>query len=88
MIVLDWLVFRTKMGRAMRAGLLQSKNASLMGIDVDQVIFVHLRAGAALAAAAGIPVQPEVLRAQSIRGGDLGAAGLKAFVRRWWRDRE
>jgi len=53
MIVLDWLVFRTKMGRAMRAVSFNPKNASLMGIDVDQVISFHLVLGAALAAAAG-----------------------------------
>jgi branched-chain amino acid transport system permease protein len=80
MIVLDWLVFRTKMGRAMRAVSFNPKNASLMGIDVDQVISFTFVLGSALAAAAGF------LFSQKYSGLNQSAAaiwvllGLKAFV--------
>lgn len=80
MVVLDWLVFRTKMGRAMRAVSFNPPNASLMGIDVDKVISFTFVLGAALAAAAGF------LYGQKYPGLNQTAAagwvllGLKAFV--------
>lgn len=80
MLILDWLVFRTKMGRAMRAVSFNPRNASLMGIDVDQVISFTFVLGAALAAAAGF------LFSQKYSGLNQSAAaiwvllGLKAFV--------
>jgi branched-chain amino acid transport system permease protein len=80
MLVLDWLVFRTKMGRAMRAVSFNPPNASLMGIDVDKVISFTFVLGSALAAAAGF------LYGQKYPGLNQTAAagwvllGLKAFV--------
>jgi branched-chain amino acid transport system permease protein len=80
MFLLDWLVFRTKMGRAMRAVSFNPPNASLMGIDVDKVISFTFVLGAALAAAAGF------LYGQKYPGLNQTAAagwvllGLKAFV--------
>jgi len=80
MIVLDWLVFRTKLGRAMRAVSFNPSNASLMGINVDAVISFTFVLGAALAAAAGF------LYGQKYPGLNQTAAagwvllGLKAFV--------
>jgi branched-chain amino acid transport system permease protein len=53
MVVLDWLVFRTKLGRAMRAVSFDTRVASLMGINVDSVISFTFVLGSALAAAAG-----------------------------------
>ena len=80
MLALDWLVFRTKLGRAMRAVSFSPPNASLMGIDVDRVISFTFVLGAALAAAAGF------LWGQNYPGLNQTAAatwvllGLKAFV--------
>jgi len=80
MVVLDWLVFRTKMGRAMRAVSFNPPNASLMGINVDRVISFTFVLGASLAAAAGF------LYGQKYPGLNQTAAatwvllGLKAFV--------
>ena len=53
MAVLQWLVFRTKLGRAMRAVSHNIPVASLMGINVDAVISVTFVIGSMLAAAAG-----------------------------------
>jgi len=80
MIALDWLVFRTKLGRAMRAVSYNPANASLMGIPVDRVISFTFVLGAMLAAAAGF------LYSQKYSGLNQPAAatwvllGLKAFV--------
>ncbi len=80
MIVLDWLVFRTKTGRAMRAVSFNTRNAALMGIDVDRTVSITFVIGAALAAAAGF------LFSQKYSGLNQTAAsiwvllGLKAFV--------
>ncbi|MFO0839686.1 MAG: branched-chain amino acid ABC transporter permease [Phycisphaerae bacterium] len=80
MIALDWLVFHTKIGRAMRAVSFSPQNAALMGIPVDRVISITFVIGATLAAAAGF------LFAQKYPGLNQPAAaiwvllGLKAFV--------
>jgi branched-subunit amino acid ABC-type transport system permease component len=80
MLLLDRLVFRTKLGRAMRAVSFNPGNASLMGIPVDRVISFTFVLGAMLAAAAGF------LYAQKYAGlGQPASAtwvllGLKAFV--------
>ncbi len=80
MFVLDWLVFRTKIGRAMRAVSFNPPNASLMGIDVDKVISFTFVLGAALAAAAGFLYGQKYpgLNQTAAAGGVL--LGLKAFV--------
>ena len=80
MILLDWLVFRTKIGRAMRAVSQSPQNAGLMGIPVDRIISFTFVLGAMLAAAAGF------LYGQKYPGlGQTASAtwvilGLKAFV--------
>jgi branched-chain amino acid transport system permease protein len=53
MIVLDYLVFRTKLGTAMRAVSFNTDYASLMGIPVDRVVSFTFVLGSALAAGAG-----------------------------------
>jgi branched-chain amino acid transport system permease protein len=80
MLALDRLVFRTKMGAAMRAVSFNEKTAALMGIPVDRVISFTFVLGAMLAAAAGF------LYAMKYPGLNQTAApvwtllGLKAFV--------
>ncbi len=80
MLGLEILVFRTKMGAAMRAVSFNIETASLMGINVDRVISFTFVLGAALAAAAGF------LNGLKYPGLNLPAheiwvlLGLKAFV--------
>jgi branched-chain amino acid transport system permease protein len=80
MFALDYLVHRTKFGRAMRAVSYSPTTASLMGIPVDRVISITFVLGAMLAGAAGF------LYAQKYPGINQTAAatwvllGLKAFV--------
>jgi branched-chain amino acid transport system permease protein len=80
MIALDWLVFRTKIGRAMRAVSYSPETASLMGIPVDRIISFTFVLGASLAAAAGFlygQVYPGLNQPASASWTLLG---LKAFV--------
>jgi branched-chain amino acid transport system permease protein len=53
MLALEYLVYRTKLGTAMRAVSYSPTTASLMGIPVDRVVSFTFVLGSALAAAAG-----------------------------------
>jgi branched-chain amino acid transport system permease protein len=53
MIAMQWLIFRTKLGMAMRAVSFNHQTASLMGINVGRVISATFVLGSVLAAAAG-----------------------------------
>jgi branched-chain amino acid transport system permease protein len=53
MLLLEFLVFRTRFGTAMRAVSFNTDTAALMGIPVDRVISITFVIGSALAAAAG-----------------------------------
>jgi len=77
MIVLQFIVKKTKMGRAMRAVSVDADAARLMGINVDNTISFTFALGSALAAAAGILVG---IYYNSI-GPLMGTLpGLKAFI--------
>ncbi|MBF0537497.1 MAG: branched-chain amino acid ABC transporter permease [Nitrospirae bacterium] len=53
MLVLDFIVFKTKFGMALRAVSWDVTNVPLMGISVNKVVSVTFAIGAALAGAAG-----------------------------------
>lgn len=75
--LLQLLVFRTKIGKAMRASSFDSEAAQLMGINVDNVISFTFAIGSALAAAAGVlfgMLYPLIEPTMGIM------PGLKAFV--------
>jgi branched-chain amino acid transport system permease protein len=81
MIGLQYLIFSTKFGMAMRAVSFSPRNAGLMGINVDRVISITFVIGSMLAAAAGF------LYALKYQGQAKQTAdamwvmlGLKAFV--------
>ncbi len=54
MVVLVWLVYRTRFGKAMRAVAFDREAAAMMGIDVDRVISMTFFIGSVLAGAAGV----------------------------------
>jgi branched-chain amino acid transport system permease protein len=54
MIVLQFLVRRTKLGKAMRAVAIDREAAAMMGVNVDQVIVFTFFIGSALAGAGGV----------------------------------
>ncbi len=80
MMLLNWLVFGTKVGRAMRAVSFSPSNASLMGIDVNKVISFTFVLGSALAAAAGFLMGQKYPGLNQTAAAGWVLLGLKAFV--------
>ena len=76
-IILQFIIFRTRTGKAMRAVSQDRDAARLMGINVDRTISVTFAIGSALAAAAGILVGIAYPRIDPYMG---ILPGLKAFV--------
>lgn len=77
MIILTYVVQRTKIGKAMRAVSFDTDAARLMGIDVDRVISITFAIGSSLAAAAGMLVGVYYNSIDPLMG---IMPGLKAFV--------
>jgi branched-chain amino acid transport system permease protein len=73
---LIWLVYRTKLGVAMRATSQRQDIAGLMGIDINKVISATFIIGAGLAAVAGVMIGTYYGQTQYTMGELLG---LKAF---------
>ncbi len=77
MIMLQWIVYRTKVGTAMRAVSFNLNSAKLMGINTDAIIVFTFALGSALAAAGGVltaQYNPTIYPLMGI------ITGLKAFV--------
>ncbi|MGQ0504908.1 MAG: branched-chain amino acid ABC transporter permease [Myxococcaceae bacterium] len=77
MLGLQYLVFKTRFGRAMRAVSFDHRTAALMGIPTDRVIAVTFMLGSALAACAGLLYAIKDTAVQPLMGMYVG---LKAFV--------
>jgi len=77
MVLLTYIVHRTKVGKAMRAVSFDTDAARLMGIDVDRIISITFAIGSGLAAAAGVLVGVYYNSIDPLMG---IMPGLKAFV--------
>ena len=77
MVVLQFIVRKTKIGRAMRAVSVDSDSAKLMGINVDATISVTFAIGSALAGAAGVLVGLYYNTINPLMG---MVPGVKAFI--------
>ncbi len=77
MIGLQYIIFYTKVGKAMRAVSFNLNSAKLMGINTDFVIAFTFAIGSALAAAGGVLVAQYNNKIFPLMG---LMAGLKAFV--------
>jgi len=77
MAALEFVVMRTRFGRAMRAVSFDAPAAALMGVNVDRVIQGTFVLGSALAAAAGVLVGLSNPKIDPLMG---LLPGLKAFV--------
>ncbi|MGT2743129.1 branched-chain amino acid ABC transporter permease [Streptococcus plurextorum] len=77
MVALQFIVKKTKMGKAMRAVSVDSDAAQLMGIDVNSTISFTFALGSALAGAAGVLIGLYYTQIDPLMG---MAPGLKAFV--------
>jgi branched-chain amino acid transport system permease protein len=80
MMVLQWLVFGTKLGRAMRAVSFDTRTAALMGINVDAVVSATFVIGSSLAAAAGLLFGLKYHGLKQPADTTWILLGLKAFV--------
>lgn len=80
MLMLEFLVFRTKFGTAMRAVSFSTDNAALMGVPVDRVISITFVIGSALAAAAGFLYAMKYPGLSQPAHSIWVLLGLKAFV--------
>lgn len=77
MIFLQFIVHRTKIGKAMRAVSLDMDAARLMGINVDNTISATFAIGSALAGAAGVIFGMYYTSIDPLMG---LLPGIKAFV--------
>lgn len=77
MIILQFIVHQTKIGKAMRAVSHDADAAKLMGINVDNTISATFAIGSALAGAAGVIFGIYYTRIEPLMG---VLPGLKAFV--------
>ncbi len=77
MLVLTYIVQKTKVGKAMRAVSFDTETAQLMGIDANRVISITFGIGSALAAAGGVLVGVYYNSIDPLMG---IMPGLKAFI--------
>jgi len=77
---LAWLIYRTRLGAAMRATAENPEIARLMGVDVDRVIAATFIIGAGLAAVAGLLVGIYYGLAHYTMGATLGMKAFSAAV--------
>ncbi|MDO3681019.1 branched-chain amino acid ABC transporter permease [Paenibacillus ehimensis] len=77
MIILQWVVYRTRIGKAMRAVSHDAEAARLMGVHVDRTISATFAIGSALAGAAGVIFGMYYTKIEPLMG---VVPGLKAFV--------
>jgi branched-chain amino acid transport system permease protein len=77
MAILQFIIFKTRLGRAMRAVSFNHDTASLMGIPTNSVISYTFMLGSALAGAAGVLVGLIYPKIEPLMG---VVPGLKAFV--------
>lgn len=77
MVALQFVIFRTRLGRAMRAVSFSHDVASLMGIPTHRIISATFMMGSALAGAAGVLVGMSYPKIEPLMG---TLPGLKAFV--------
>lgn len=80
MAALAWLVYRTRLGAAMRATAENPDMARLMGVDVDRVISLTFILGALLAAIAGLMLGLYYGVAHYTMGAVLGMKAFSAAV--------
>jgi branched-chain amino acid transport system permease protein len=80
MIALQYLVFRTKLGTAMRAVAFDFDAAALMGVPVDRVVSFTFVLGSALAASAGFLYAIKYVGINQPAHSTWVLLGLKAFV--------
>jgi branched-chain amino acid transport system permease protein len=80
MIILQYLVRNTRLGKAMRAVSIDREAAAMMGVNVDQVIVFTFFVGSALAGAGGVLTGVVFTRIFPYMGFTAGLKGFTAAV--------
>jgi branched-chain amino acid transport system permease protein len=80
MVAIQYLVYHTRTGMAMRAVSHSHQTAALMGVNVDRIISVTFVAGTMLAAAAGFLYSMKYAQIKQTADSVWVLLGLKAFV--------
>lgn len=80
MVLIEWLIYRTKLGMAMRAVAFNVQTAALMGINVDAIISITFVLGSVFAAAAGFLYSMKYTQLKQTADAVWVLLGLKAFV--------
>ena len=83
MIILQFIVHKTKIGKAMRAVSHDTEAAKLMGINVDNTISATFAIGSALAGAAGVIFGVYYTKIDPLMGVIPGLKAFVAAVLRW-----
>ena len=76
-VILQYIIYRTKTGKAMRATSFDMEAAQLMGININNIVSVTFAIGSALAGAAGVLVGMMYPQINPYMG---MMPGLKAFI--------
>jgi branched-chain amino acid transport system permease protein len=77
MVLLQYIIHRTKMGKAMRAVAMDKEAAQYMGVSIDKTVSFTFAIGSALAGAAGVLVGVYYNSINPLMG---VIPGLKAFI--------
>jgi branched-chain amino acid transport system permease protein len=80
MVGLQYLIQRTRLGKAMRAVAIDREAAAMMGVNVDQVIVATFFIGSALAGVAGVLTGVVFTRINHTMGFTAGLKGFTAAV--------
>ncbi len=80
MILLSFLVYRTKLGAGMRAISQNSTAAKIMGVDVNKVITITFFIGTAIAAISGSMMGVYYQRVDTLMGSSVGLKSFAAAV--------
>jgi branched-chain amino acid transport system permease protein len=77
MVLLQYIIYRTKIGKAMRAVAMDREAAEYMGVSIDKTVSFTFAIGSALAGAAGVLVGVYYNSINPLMG---IVPGLKAFI--------
>jgi branched-chain amino acid transport system permease protein len=80
MIALQLMIFRTRLGMAMRAVSFNVRTAALMGVNVDRIISLTFVIGSALAGAAAFLYSMKYPQLQQTAAAVWMLLGMKAFI--------